>query len=332
MKTNTGAKPKTWVFLNPSSRVQQKGFPFFFGFLIIAMLSSCLDHGMDVVQDIQEEFEGITSISVDAAFLEAHYEGLPDKDVVSLDALLKSNRESSYIIRYKVQGETLKIEVVSRGGGRLGNLRTDGHIWLKGPSNMELDLNAGSGKVSAANTEGENHSLSVGSGKVVATGLKSKAIRLQASSGVIMATSLEGDILVDVSSGKIDVDKVKGKVSAEASSGKIQLTNIEGLVGAKVTSGNIQLSKIAEIGPLQISSGKITGSHCGLGPFSSLKATSGKIEIQSSTPLQHFNYALSATSGRVSVGNQQSRGNLNIQNGSPHTITGTVTSGQLAIW
>ncbi len=331
MEKSINPTPKTWVFLSPNTKELAKRLPIFLLLFSLGLLSSCLDYNMEVVQDIQEDFEGITSVSVDAAFLEAHYEGSEDMEVVSLDAMLKSNRGSSHIIRYKVDGETLKIEVVSRGG-RIGNLRTDGHILLKGPKNMELNLNTGSGKISATNTEGVSHALSVGSGKVVATGLKANTILLQASSGEIMANSMEGDIRVEVSSGKIEVGKVKGNLMAGASSGKIQLSDINGWVEAKANSGDIKLSNIAELGPLEISSGRITGSHCGLGPNTSLKATSGRIEIHSSTPLHHFNYALSATSGKVSVGNHQKSGSLNIQNGSPHTVTGTVTSGRIAIW
>ncbi|WP_114749306.1 DUF4097 family beta strand repeat-containing protein [Pleomorphovibrio marinus] len=331
MKTKTQERPKTWVFSAPHSKVQKKALSPLMFVLSLALLSSCMDYSMDVIEDIHSEYDNIKVINVDAAFLKAHYVGDESITSVTLDALLKSNRENSHQIKYRVEGETLNVEVTSRGLGRIGNLRTDGHIYLTGPKSMELNLSAASGSVKAENVAGEALSLEVGSGKVYAKDIKVSKIYLQASSGNVDAINLEGTIHSNVSSGKIDIHTVKGEVDAEASSGKISLNSIQGLVIAKVNSGSIHLSNVSEIGPLKVSSGRILALNCGLGPYTTLHANSGRIEIQTPSNLRNFNYNLSAGSGRVRVGERQNSGNLLIDNGAPHTVTGTVTSGQISI-
>ncbi|WP_162339834.1 DUF4097 family beta strand repeat-containing protein [Cyclobacterium salsum] len=325
MKTIQGKREKkNWNFSFPSKKKLNVSASLVLSLLIF---TSCLDPQLETVADIEESFVGISSIEVDAGFLPAEYLGSPDLEEVSLDALLRSNVDGG-TIAYRVVGEKLIVNL-DHNGLRMG--RSEGHIRLTGPTHMSLQMHAGSGTVHAENVEGDRIDLEVNSGRVSAKNLDALEVYLTASSGEVVGENIEGNTIASVSSGKLNLEQIEGDLDAETSSGNMAFRAINGLLNVKLSSGKITMDQVQALGRVSVSSGEVTGSNVGLSEHTSFKASSGNISIQTNSNLAAFNYEIHTGSGRAKVGESESSGTLIIRNGSPHTIKGEVSSGNITI-
>jgi hypothetical protein len=196
---------------------------------------------------------------------------------------------------------------------------------------MILDLESGSGKVSAKDVVSNETNLLVGSGEIFAKNISSTLITLNSSSGKIFGEDITGKVSALVSSGNLELLRIEGNIDVEGSSGQTKLIDINGMVNVSVSSGKIELSKVKALGKATLSSGQLFATETGLSSATSLKASSGNIYIQSVSNLKDFNFNISSGSGLVRIGDSQSSGNLVINNGSPNTIRGEVSSGKIEI-
>lgn len=300
-------------------------------FLLVSGMTGCLDNNLDVVADIQQDFSEITSIEVDGAFLEVEYQGETGKQDVSMDAFLKSNSDRRYEIIYNViDGTKLKIEVKTKSG-ILGNLKAEGYVRLTGPKTMLLDLETGSGHVSAKDVVSTETMLQVGSGEIYAKNISSTIVTINSSSGNAYGEDIAAKVNALVSSGNLELKRVDGNVDAEGSSGEMKLSEINGTVDVTISSGKIELEKVKALGKASLSSGQLFATTTGLSSETSLKASSGNIYIQTLSVLRNFNFNITSGSGFVRVGDSQSSGNLVINNSSANTIRGEVSSGKIEI-
>lgn len=218
---------------------------------------------------------------------------------------------------------------LDNNGVRMG--RTEGHIKLTGPIHMSLQLHAGSGTVHAENVVADRIDLEVNSGRVSAKNLDALEIYLTVSSGEAVAEDIVGNTVASGSSGKLSLRSLGGDLDAETSSGKMDLDAINGLLNVTSSSGKIEMDQVQALGRVSLSSGEVTGRDIGLSEFTSLKASSGTISIQTNSNLSAFNYEIHTGSGRAKVGGSESSGSLIIRNGSPFTIKGEVSSGNIGI-
>ncbi|MBN3581836.1 DUF4097 family beta strand repeat protein [Algoriphagus aestuarii] len=293
-----------------------------------ALFSSC-DTELEVVQTINEEFVGINQLEIESGFLDVIYFGDANANSVQVDAVLESNRSGKYRIHVREESGKLTIELDQKnvfGGGR-----DRGRIYINGPLKQEIELDAGSGSVQISNVIGEEFDAAIGSGTLDIQQVKASKINLNAGSGEIKALNLEGYLEVEVGSGNVTLNEVMGDLNVSGSSGRFKLNRIHGLVDAKLNSGNIDMWDVEFLGKLEVSSGNIEAINSGLSEFSRFKASSGNIKVQTNSDLNGFNYELDAGSGRVKVGENSSNGTLKINNGSPYTVSGTVSSGNIEI-
>jgi hypothetical protein len=310
----------------------KNSFSFIFSLIMILGFTGCFDNSLEVISDVQEDFSGITSIEVDGSFLEVEYQGVTGKQDVSMSALLKSNSDKrNEIIFNVINGTKLKIEVKTKNG-LAGNLKAEGYVRLFGPKTMLLDLESGSGKVSAKDVVSTETKLIVGSGEIYAKNISSAIIAINSSSGNVYAEDLAGKVNAVVSSGKLEMLRVDGNVDAEGSSSQMKLSDINGVVNATISSGKIEMAKVKALGKATISLGQLFATTTGLSAETSLKASSGNIYIQTLSNLRNFNYNITSVTGSIRVGdNQSSSGVLVINNGSANTIRGEVGSGKIEI-
>ncbi len=298
--------------------------------IILALATSCLNAELQIVSDIQEDFQGISKVEVNGASLEVVYIGQQGKGTVSLDALSKSNSSNGNKINFSVTGDKLIVTVNSSGGLGL-NRKSEGYIYLTGPSEMEVDLEVGSGMLRAENVMADQVILSVGSGELRAKKIDAQSIRLSSSSGTLIGEELTGEVNASVSSGKMNLSQITGNLKADGSSGEMKFENVLGLVNASISSGNMEMNHIQALGRITLSSGRVVAKDAGLSDKTFLKASSGSFSIQTPSNLNAFNFDISAGSGTANVGESQSVGSLKINNGSPHTIVGDVGSGKIEI-
>jgi len=295
---------------------------------LIVFFSSC-NSDLEIDQTIDEEFAGIDEVEINSGFLEVKYLGDPSLTTIQLDAVLESTKPGRYRIEYREQSGKLIIELVRKKNSNNG--RDKGYLYLTGPVEMGMNLRVSSGKALVSNVESDEISISVESGVLDIQNIKADEINLRASSGEIKVLNLESNANVNISSGLVAMNNVIGDVVLSGSSGKYELTNIEGFVNAKLSSGNMDLINVESLGKFEVSSGRINAQNSGLSSESIFVATSGSIVIQTSSVLTMFNYDLVTNNGRVIVGDSSSSGALKIDNGSPYTVSGTVTSGLIEI-
>lgn len=313
------------------SKIAQVLRLFLFG-LVLSSLTSCLGDDLSVVSEIQQDFEGITKIEVDAEFLEVQYTGASGRQVLSLNAELRSNSNKKFEVKYRVVGSTLVVSVETNNRLFSGGARGDGFIRLTGPRTMFLDLEAGSGKVIVENVVSPEAEIEVGSGEINVKNVAIPRLNIELVSGIGKIEDVLGDIEVNVSSGKLEVLRVEGNVNAASSSGEFIFRDVTGLVKAQASSGKIELANVRSIGEISVSSGQLFATNSGLSPQTALRVSSGNIYIQTNSNLRDFNYNITVGSGSARVGTSQSTsGTLNINNGSANTIRGEVGSGKIEI-
>ncbi|GAB4107733.1 hypothetical protein GCM10028791_01800 [Echinicola sediminis] len=297
----------------------------------MALLPGCSYSQMRVVSDIEEIFEGIREVELYGGPLEVTYEGNEKATEISLNAYLESNKENVEI-SYAVNGDKLTVKYDQRkGSSSWGNFRNEGFISLKGPCNIRLKVNSGSGKAFVSGIQHEEIEVASGSGVVHVNDVEAGRIYLTVGSGKIEAEDLTGEVSCKVSSGQAHLDDVKGNVDATASSGVLSMEDVTGTVHAKVSSGRIKLDDVGEIGELIASSGSISADGAGLGANTELKCSSGSIKVQTNDDLSKYNFEMSASSGSIKVGNQSGHKQLNINNNSASTVRGVVSSGSITI-
>ncbi|PZX54021.1 DUF4097 family beta strand repeat-containing protein [Algoriphagus chordae] len=295
--------------------------------LTFASLTSC-DTNLELVQTINEEFPDISSIEIDAGFLDVSYQGDENTEVVTLVGSLESNKSGKYQIEYRVEQGELIIELDKKGGG---SSNSRGKISLKGPVLMEIDLESSSGNIQVHNLVSNEFEFDGGSGNLELTNVSAKKIDLELSSGNINASDLTGDVEVEISSGNASISNLAGNINAEGSSGKFTFSNIEGKVNSSLNSGNISMAGVQELGKLKVSSGNCNVKNSSFGVQTVLETSSGNISIQTNSNLEDFNFDLKTSSGKLRVGESTSSGSLKIDNGSPYTVSGVASSGNIEI-
>ncbi|WP_373398218.1 DUF4097 family beta strand repeat-containing protein [Algoriphagus halophilus] len=296
--------------------------------LALALFSSC-GKELEVVQSINQEFEGIEEVEIESGFLEVVYTGDPNLTSVTLNAMLESTNAGRYKIEYREESGKLIIELDQKRVSNSG--RDRGFIHLIGPETMGMNVEVGAGSATISNVETEIFDVVAGSGRLNIQNIHASIANLTAGSGSVNVINLEGNTIVEVGSGVVEMKDVVGGVSLSGSSGRYKLNRMEGKVDAILSSGNIDLTDVESLGKLEVSSGRINAINSGLSEESLFKASSGSIRIQTFSNLMDYNYNLTTSSGRVSVGDSSSSGTLKIDNGSPYTVSGTVSSGIIEI-
>ena len=294
---------------------------------VLGALTSC-ETDLELVQSINEEFEEVNSIEIESSFLDVSYIGNPNMESVQLIGVLESNRAGNYSIEYKVIQKKLVIEVERNGHGG-GNNR--GHLSLTGPELMDIKLEAGSGSIQISQVIAQDFEFIGGSGNVELADISSPTLDLELSSGRINAYNLVGDVDLEISSGNANISNLEGNLNAIGSSGKFTFKMIKGFVNCSLNSGNGVLTEVQEIGRLKISSGNFTVNESYFGSDTRFEGSSGNFNIQTDSNLNDFNFDMRTSSGNIRVGESTSSGTLKIDNGSPYTVSGVVSSGNIQI-
>lgn len=295
--------------------------------LSFASLTSCYSD-LELVQSIDQEFTGITSVEIESSFLDVNYQGIENAESVQLFGALESNKSGKYSIVYRVDQDKLIIEVERNGIGS-GNSR--GYLNLSGPVLMDFDLEAGSGNVQVNQVISQEFEFDGGSSNVELTNIHAPLIELELGSGRINASHLVGNVDLEISSGNASISHLEGNIDAKGSSGKFTFNFIDGRVNSSLNSGNGVLNGVQEIGKLKISSGNYSVKDSYLGPNSEFEGSSGNFDIQTASDLNDFNFDMRSSSGNLRVGDSTSSGSLKIDNGSPYTVSGVVSSGNIKI-
>lgn len=300
--------------------------------LLLISLTSCLDDDLSLVSEIQQDFEGITKVEVEGGFLDVEYTGVSGVQNLNLDVALLSNSSKKFEVDYRVIGSTLRVYVSTNNRLFSGSAKGEGTIKLTGPRNMQLDLEVDSGKLTVQNVVTTSSEFEVESGELFVRNVTIPNLEVDIASGTGFMQDIVGNIKVDLSSGKLEMLQIEGNIEAEVASGEIIMKDVNGFAKSNTSSGKIEMNNVKSIGEISVSTGQLFATNSGLSVQTGLKATSGNIYIQTFSNLRSFNYNISTGSaGSAKVGDAQSSGSLNINNGASQTIRGEVTSGKIEI-
>ncbi|MCL6261545.1 DUF4097 domain-containing protein [Aquiflexum sp. TKW24L] len=293
--------------------------------LSVAAISPALAQVKTLV-DVTKSFSGISKIEVSGGQLEVEYIGGPNSDV-SVNAFLESTNADQDIVFVTV-GDVLKIS--HKVNNNNWNNKTKGHIKIKGPVGMSLDMKGGSGSVYVENVSSDKLNLAVGSGSVSAKDIRGDVFA-NAGSGSIKMSGIQGNVQGQVGSGSANMQDINGNINYSSGSGGISVVGVQGIVNVSLSSGNAKLENVSELGDLKVTSGNVSATNAGLGTETRFSGTSGNFKIQTPSNLREFNFNLNATSGNITVGNSKGGRNLNIDNGANTEIRGSITSGNISI-
>lgn len=289
---------------------------------------SCQEE-LEVVQVVNEEFDEITEIEIESGFLEVTYQGIEGKTTVSMEGKLESSRSGKFRIDYELDETKLKVRLDQNGP--FGGGRNRGHIFISGPLEMDLEVDGGSGRVFLSGVKHSDMKVAMGSGSLEIQDINVGNMDIQVGSGSIFGYDLKGNLRAQAGSGKIALNTILGNVNIVASSGNVELSKIHGSLNSEISSGRLQMRDVTEIQSIKISSGMVEGTRVGLGPKTVLTGSSGNFKIQTLSSIQDYNYDFQAGSGRIVIGESSSSGSLKINNGSPYTIRGNISSGNIEI-
>lgn len=303
-----------------------KKTPYYFPFAIsILLLCTIHSYGQEV---IEKSFSGIKILEMEIAGVDVIYTGVPGAGDIKLSAMFGKNEDAGRSFFMVTVGNTLKVSYKNQTKETI--IQDKRFIHLEGPEDIQLSIRNTSGLVGVSQVSAGETRLSVSSGKINAQQIKGNLI-LKANSGKIEVREIEGDLICSITSGSAEIAQVSGNADINANSGSLKITSIRGRVNAKLSSGNLRMEDVGELGKITVSSGSIRAVQCGLGRSTSLEGTSGSIDIQTVSQLDQFNYNLKAGSGSLRVGSVSNSKTLTIENGSEHTIMGSISSGSLQI-
>lgn len=130
-----------------------------------------------------------------------------------------------------------KIEVSGDGKG----LEIWADVTVKVPKGMRLEVDHGTGRIEAANVEGDL-SLDNASGNITGSDIRGSLVA-DTGSGNVSATRITGRLSADTGSGNVTVEGAEGEVSADTGSGNVSITNASGdKVLADTGSGNVTVT------------------------------------------------------------------------------------------
>ncbi|MCH7403620.1 DUF4097 family beta strand repeat-containing protein [Belliella kenyensis] len=284
----------------------------------------------EILIDTQRTFQGVETIEIRSGGLEIVYAGDASIATVTADAYLESNQTKQDIVFVQV-GNVLKITYKNEQSNvTWGNNQTKGHVKIKGPEQINLVVQGGSGKIDVTNVSSNITHFQIGSGRANLSRIKGD-VELSMGSGTVDLKQVNGDVNFRGGSGRAEIAEVSGDLNVSFSSGSFQADQVAGNVSLQLSSGNAKLSKIGSIENVSVSSGSFKAEQAGLGENPNLKAGSGSIKINTNSNIEDYNFNMKAASGSIKVGDQRTGKSLLINNGSCKTVNGSVSSGSIAI-
>lgn len=301
-------------------------------FGVAGLQMACNRLPMETITDMETSYEGITRINVTGGALEISYTGGDETSKVNLTAFVEAADPDMDGVVVRREGDELFVDFESGGDfSFFSSFNVEGFISLSGPVDMAINMNNSSGTMEVTNVSNDEIVLRGSSGKIEGKGLSSSDLRVSISSGKVELNDIEGALNFEISSGMGTLQGMKGDVNFKCSSGLVRLSDIEGILNGNMSSGKADLARIQELGEISLSSGMLEADQCGFGTGTKLSASSGYMNVNTTSALDDFNFDFKVGSGSLSIGERSSSDDLYINNNAAVTINGKLQSGKLVI-
>ena len=312
----------------------------------------------DLVDQVQESFTGVESVTVKGIFCDVKVEA-GSNGGVSLEGEIRATRRYEDLrIKFTQKGSLLEVWV-EQPRNIIGQVK--GFLNLTVPVSTLLKVQNVSGSVIVQGVGREELSLDAVSGSITASNIPCGA-SLKTVSGSIKATVVEGDLTAKTVSGSLNVSDVKGSadlgsvsgsvtargimkaviassvsgsvnlsevfsdVKGKTVSGGIHFTDIKGNIAVNSTSGSISLTNV--VGEIKASSvsGAIRGGGIMLTGVSTFNNTSGSIDLDLDNDVETMSFDLRSGSGGLEAAGARGSKHLVVGTG-PVKVNGVTASG-----
>lgn len=240
--------------------------------LLSAFIFSC-----SVAQEektIEKSFEGLDKIEADFAsgdltLVKGTSSSVKIKLVYTYD-------DDRFTAEFEQNGSKLEIEERFERGTNNGW----GKWTITAPDGLDIEVNSGSGDISAQNIEVDIDSNS--------------------GSGDIDLSNVSGNLEINNGSGDVDVEDHKGEVSVNTGSGDVSLSDSNGEVDINAGSGDIKLHSVSADFSINTGSGDIEAELVTILGSSSFISGSGDTEVSLAKSLD-YNISLNSGSGNAEL-------------------------------
>ncbi|MGB8347214.1 MAG: DUF4097 family beta strand repeat-containing protein [Ktedonobacteraceae bacterium] len=155
-------------------------------------------------------------------------------------------------INYTQQGDTLDISShMAWSLLQFGLRAVDFEITV--PSNCDIQLQNGSGRVAVQETSGVIR-VRTGGGGVQARDLQGQ-IMMKTGGGLIEASNLQGQIMMKTGGGRIEASNLQGQLELRSGGSRIMLRNARGQLTVQTGGGRVEVSQAALSGESSVGTG-----------------------------------------------------------------------------
>lgn len=204
--------------------------------LILFSLAFVVGLSIQAQQTVKKSFSGIKEIDLSTG----------SGDII----LKKGGNEVQLELTYTYDDDEYEPEIEQKGDRLILSEEFKGRGSYNGyskwaltiPNGLEVDVNTGSGDITADNLQIELTSNS-GSGDVEGQALSGE-ITTNAGSGDVNLNDFDGELKVNAGSGNVELDNSNGSFKVNLGSGDVQASDVQGGFSINVGSGDIELDDV----------------------------------------------------------------------------------------
>jgi DUF4097 and DUF4098 domain-containing protein YvlB len=150
---------------------------------------------------------------------------------------------------------------------------------------------------------------------------------VETSSGTILVETVAGSKTLTSTSGAITVRSCRGRAQGRSTTGTQRYDYVVGDVRAQSSTGAIELTNTEGAADLESATGRLWGRNVRITADSTLRSSTGRIEMDFANPIDDFTFALQSVTGSIEFEGSSARGK--VQKGSgPLRITASTTTGR----
>ncbi len=217
-------------------------------------------------------------------------------------------KKGDFEIASILSGSVLFIEVNRKFEGPWNKL-SKAEIEVTVPDGTKVVIENSSGDVIVRNITGPGFTIKTTSGDQRLYNLTGN-LNFASTSGDIYLYKVIGPLIMETTSGNQEIDMADGDIKTNATSGNLEFSGVVGDIIAETTSGDISLRESVGFLKLQSTSGDISGTQVSVSEKSSLKASSGDIQIRFKDSLDRYFFDIQSTSGFLRIGEMHGEKNL----------------------
>ena len=293
--------------------------------VVLSLLSFGCRSG-ETLAETEFSYSGVSKLTVEGFYFDVDISGDSGDTLDAEMRIPEQRRQRGVRLSHEKTGSEVIVRVERPRLSFIFSKIGPSYLTFTVPMAAELDIKTSSGSIDVAGISSDRVKLKASSGDVELRNSSGK-IDASTSSGNIDIESSNGKKDLSSSSGNISVTDSEGAITADSSSGTHSYDGIFGNIAAESSSGNIKTTNCEGVLELRASSGDLQGNVVTITDDSSFRTSSGSVDFDFANDIDDFAFELKSSSGSISVGRTQAKGNVSTGNGDIN-ISGKSSSGR----